>query len=281
MDEDTNYQEDIEELQEAIELVDGEIQELADRVDTIDFSKEVTPILAEIEEIKSRVTTLLEKEPPPPQIIEKTVRIEGTPGKAGRTPTKKELLEIIEPLIPPPQKGEDAKPVDTKTIVEDVYRRVLPLIPQMGSHANRNIAIGGNSSTLSRYTDINLKPGSNVTITYQNNDTTKYTDVTISSSGGGGSVIGTTRSINNISTSQTAGDTSGTDYVYICSAGIALTLPTAAGNTNLYTVKNTSTSSVLVNTTGGEMIDTSPTVIMPVQFTSVDLISDSTNWQIT
>jgi len=78
---------------------------------------------------------------------------------------------------------------------------------------NRNIAIGGNTSVLSQYTDINIKAGSNVTLTYSNNQTTKYLDLTIASSGGGGSVGGTVRSINNISTSQTAGATAGTDYV--------------------------------------------------------------------
>lgn len=147
---------------------------------------------------------------------------------------------------------------------------------------NRNIAVGGNTSVISRYTDLNIKAGANVTLTYTNNNTTKFTDLTIASSGGGGgSVIGTTRSINTISTSQTAGNTSLTDYVYICSAGINLTLPDAVGNSNLYTVKNTSTSSVLVSTTVSETIDTSTTLILPVQYTSVDLISDGSNWEIT
>lgn len=152
-----------------------------------------------------------------------------------------------------------------------------------GGNANRNIAIGGNTSVLSRYTDINLKAGSNVTLTYANNNTTKYVDVTISSSGGGGgSVGGTVRSINNISTSQTAGSNSGTDYVYICSAGVSLTLPTAAANTNLYTVKNTSSSSVLVIPDGVDTIDAQTNVILRTQYTSVDLISDGTsNWSIT
>lgn len=147
-----------------------------------------------------------------------------------------------------------------------------------GGNANRNIAVGGNSSVLSRYTDINLKAGANITLTYSNNNTTKYLDLTIAATGGSG---GTVRSINAISTSQTAGATAGTDYVYIASTGLALTLPTAAGNQNLYTVKNTSTSSILVATTGGETIDTSSNAILPTQYTAIDLISDGTNWNIT
>lgn len=150
-----------------------------------------------------------------------------------------------------------------------------------GGNMNRNIAIGGNTSVLSRYTDINIKAGANVTLTYSNNNTTKYLDLTIGSSGGGGSVGGTVRSINNISSSQTAGATAGTDFVYIATAGVALTLPTAAANTNLYTVKNTAASSILIATTGGETIDTQANLILATQYTSVDLISDGTNWEIT
>ncbi len=169
-----------------------------------------------------------------------------------------------------------------KEAIDKLRKEILTRLSNIGGgNANRNIAIGGNTSVLSQFTDINLKAGSNVTITYSPNKTTKYTDITISSSGGGGSVGGTVRSINNVSTSQTMGDTAGTDYVYIASAGINLTLPTAALNTNLYTVKNTSTSSVLVSTTGGETIDTSSNAILSVQYTAIDLISDGTNFNIT
>lgn len=143
---------------------------------------------------------------------------------------------------------------------------------------NRQILVGGNTSTLGKYTDINLKAGSNVTITYTNNETTKRTDITFSSSGGGGSVGGTVRSINNVNTSQAMGDTAGTDYVYIASAGIKLDLPAATGNTNLYTVKNVSNSSVLVaGTIDGDIAG----VIMPIKYTSVDIISNDTDWNIT
>lgn len=148
-----------------------------------------------------------------------------------------------------------------------------------GGNANRNISIGGNASTLSRYTDINLKAGNNVTITYANNDTTKNVDITISSSGGGGgSVTGIIRSINTVSTSQAMGDTAGTDYVYLATAGVKLDLPTGVGNSNLYTVKNISNSSVLVS---GTIDDDAAGVIMPVKYTSVDLISNDTDWKIT
>lgn len=183
------------------------------------------------------------------------------------------------------EKGDDGTSVVLSEVIEKIRPSVLShiarLIPQGGGSMNRNISIGGNSSTLARYTDINLKAGSNVTIAYVNNDATKNTDITISATGGGASVGGIIRSINTISTSQTAGATAGTDYVYICSAGVQLTLPTAVANTNLYTVKNTSSSSVLVATTSAQTIDTQSNIIMPVQYTSIDLISDGSNWDIT
>lgn len=172
---------------------------------------------------------------------------------------------------------------DLEEAIKKLRKEILQRISNIGGgNANRNIAIGGNTSVLSTYTDINLKAGSNVTITYSKNNNTKYTDITIASSGGGGSVGGTVRSINNITTSQTAGSDSGTDYVYIASAGIALTLPTAAGNTNQYTLKNTSNSSVVLIPDGAETIDSASNAILTFKYTSVDVISDGTsNWNIT
>jgi predicted nucleic acid-binding Zn-ribbon protein len=150
-----------------------------------------------------------------------------------------------------------------------------------GGNQNRNIAIGGNTSVLSKYTDINIKPGSNVTLTYSNNDTTKYLDLTITATGGS-SVAGTTRSINREATSQTMGGTASTDYVYIATDGILLTLPTAVGNSNLYTVKNVAASSVMVATTGGQTIDGDSNIILNNQYTSVDIVNDGNdNWSIT
>lgn len=56
-----------------------------------------------------------------------------------------------------------------------------------GGNMNRNILVGDNSSTLGRYTDLNIKAGTNVTLTYINNDNLKTTDLTIAAAGGSGS----------------------------------------------------------------------------------------------
>lgn len=146
-----------------------------------------------------------------------------------------------------------------------------------GGNMNRNIAIGGNTSVLSMYTDINLKAGNNVNITYARNNTTKYTDITISATGGS-SVGGTVRQIQTISTTTTIPTLAGTDQVYLCDQGIQVVLPTAVADTNLYTIKNVSNSSILVV---GTIDNDVSGIIMPVKYTSVDIISNNVDWNIT
>lgn len=91
---------------------------------------------------------------------------------------------------------------------------------------------------------------------------------------------GITRSVNSISSPATAGATAKTDYVYLVSGTTTLTLPTAVGNTNLYSVKNIGTNTVTIATTSAQTIDGSSTVTLPVKYTSLDLISDGSNWNI-
>lgn len=168
-----------------------------------------------------------------------------------------------------------------ESLIETVRKDLLNRVNNIGGGSmNRQIFIGG-ANPLTRYTDINFKAGSNVTITYANNDTTKKVDITISATGGGGGG-GIVRSVNTVAISTAAGSTSGTDYVYLASGTITITLPTSVGNSNLYTIKNIGAGTVTVNTTGGETIDGGTTVTMPVQFTSVDLISNNSgNWDVT
>lgn len=167
-------------------------------------------------------------------------------------------------------------------IRQDLTDRISKF-PLHGGNMNRNVAIGGNTSVLSRYTDINLKAGANVQISYSFNDATKYTDVTIAAtSGGGGSVTGIIRSVNNVATNTNAGAVAGTDYVYLVGATANIVLPTSVGNNNLYTVKNVGAGTVTILPTGAETIDGTANITMPIQYTSVDLISNNSgNWNIT
>ncbi|MFZ1301478.1 MAG: hypothetical protein WAQ27_02775 [Candidatus Microsaccharimonas sp.] len=90
------------------------------------------------------------------------------------------------------------------------------------------------------------------------------------------------RSIVAVSSDATAGAAAHTDYVYIASATLTLTLPTAVGNTNSYTIKNTSANTVTVATAGGsgQLIDGSAQITVAPARAYV-LYSDDTNWIVT
>lgn len=79
--------------------------------------------------------------------------------------------------------------------------------------------------------------------------------------------------------SVTAGSNAKTDYVYIFTSTGTLTLPTAIGNTNRYTVKNRHSSTITVNFTSGQNADGSTTLTLQ-PFTSLDFISDNSNYNI-
>lgn len=89
---------------------------------------------------------------------------------------------------------------------------------------------------------------------------------------------GSTKSINSISINTNAGSTLGTEYIYLASGTTTLTLPTAVGNTNSYTIKNIGTGAVTVDTTLSQTIDGGPTAPLMVQYTALTLISDQLNW---
>ena len=87
------------------------------------------------------------------------------------------------------------------------------------------------------------------------------------------------RLVSSIATPTTAGATAATDYVYFVSSTTTLTLPTAVGNINLYTVKNTGVNTVTIATTSAQTIDGSTTATLTPN-TSLDLVSDTANWRI-
>lgn len=92
-----------------------------------------------------------------------------------------------------------------------------------------------------------------------------------------GAAAGINRTITSISSVTTAGATASTDYVYICTSTFTLTLPTAVGNTNRYTVKNAGTGVITVNTTSSQTIDGTLTIVTQ-SGNSVDFISTNSNW---
>lgn len=265
-DRDSQYGNELQaQLESKVEEVKSLISETEGKVDD-----KILQILEEGASLQSQITDLGMK------------KIEFPPFPDFQTPIKDvetRLMEIITATqtdIQSRDKTEELRELIKK--LEESVKTLRSQIANLGGGAmNRQMFINS-VDPLTKYTDVNLKNGSNVTITYQANEATKKTDITISSSGGGG---GSTRLIQSVSTSQTAGDTAGVDYVYLCSGTMTLTLPTAVGNTNLYTVKNVGTGIITVDTTSAQTIDGDATIIMPVQYTSVDLISDTTNWNIT
>lgn len=103
--------------------------------------------------------------------------------------------------------------------------------------------------------------------------------ITAASNGTGGSG-GIGRTVIKISTATAGGATAATDYVYLISGTTTLTLPTAVGNTNLYTVKNVGTAIVTIATTSSQTIDGSSTITLSVANTNLDIISDNSNWKV-
>jgi len=150
------------------------------------------------------------------------------------------------------------------TSVDNVNKRVNIEIPgSLGGPSFGTISVSGQSSVVAGMPDdvLTLVAGSNITLTTNAGNNS----VTITSSGGGGSVTGISRTTSIITANTTGGNTTGVDYVYLANAGLQFTLPTAIGNNNLYTVKNTAVSSVLIGVTAGQSIDGSSTVLLTQQ----------------
>lgn len=90
---------------------------------------------------------------------------------------------------------------------------------------------------------------------------------------------GVTRNISSISANTTAAASSTIDYIYKCTATLTLTLPTAVGNTNRYTVKNTGSGTVTIACNGVEQIEGASTIAVAAS-NSVDIFSDNTGWYV-
>ena len=117
--------------------------------------------------------------------------------------------------------------------------------------------------------------GNSLKVVRVNAGETDFELATVSGVGGG-----ITRSINSASGTTSAGSTASTDYVYLCNGTFTITLPTAVGNTNLYTIKNVGTGVITVDTTSSQTIDGVTTQVIPTQYSSITVVSDNLNWDI-
>lgn len=158
------------------------------------------------------------------------------------------------------------------TSVDDTNKRVNIGIQGGGGGSSSTITLQTNSVDNGSQTLLNLKQGTNITVADDG-----VGGVTISASAGS-VVAGITRVASVISVSSTLAAAALTDYVMFANVGINVTLPSAISNTNLYTVKNMSVSSVLVSTTAGQTIDGSASALMPVQNQTLGFISNNSVW---
>lgn len=73
--------------------------------------------------------------------------------------------------------------------------------------------------------------------------------------------------------------TFGVDQIVLLGSGASYTQPTAVANPGRYTIKNIHSAALPVATTGGQTIDGSSSITLTPN-TSVDLISDGSNWKV-
>lgn len=103
---------------------------------------------------------------------------------------------------------------------------------------------------------------------------TAWTSLTYFSGGSG-----ITRSVINIVVNTAAGSSAVTDYDYNCTGALTLTLPTAIGNTNQYSVTRIS-GLTTIGTTAAQTINGSSTATIPIDNMTLTLVSNGSNWNI-
>jgi microcystin-dependent protein len=95
--------------------------------------------------------------------------------------------------------------------------------------------------------------------------------------GGSGGIARVTIST---STPVTAPATANTDYIYLVNGVTTITLPTAVGNSNTYSIKRVGTGLVTVATTASQTIDGSLTAPINNRYDTIVCISDGANWNL-
>lgn len=194
------------------------------------------------------------------------------------SPTTHTKETIIKPEVRTEKTKETVivKEIDS-TEIERLDHKINYLMNRGGGSINRQEFIGG-VNPLTRYTDINWKAGAGITLSYADNNITRQVDITVTNSVGDTGII---RAIASVAVDTNAGAVVGTDYVYLVTGTTTITLPTAIGNSNLYTIKNVGVGTVTIATTGGQTVDGDTTLILPMQYTSVDITSSGTSWNLT
>lgn len=232
-----------------------------------------SPVLGEdytvpsLEEILARIPT-----PKDGEDGKDGVGIDGIDGKDGSPDTPEQVVEkvnVAETQIDPAKvKGLARALQNLEGVAKEV--RSYGSNPQGQSVGGNNpLKIQGAGTDLGAYiTALNFS--TNLTATYSGDGL-----VTVTGLAGGS---GITRSVSSVAINTNAGSTALTDYVYFTTATLTLTLPTAVGNTNRYTVKCVS-GTLTIDGAGAETIDGTATISVQVE-DSVDLISNGTEFKV-
>ena len=208
------------------------------------------------------------------------------------------LLKKILAKIPKPKDGVSVKPEEVTKIVmgnlekirKDDHKAIVNEI--LNNPVLRMLLHGGGSSSggttsplttkgdIYAFSTVNDRLPIGVNGQVLSSDSTQPTGLKWITNAGGS---GITRSINVVAGNTTAASAVSIDYVYFCSTVMTLTLPTAIGNTNRYTVIHKDTSTLTIATIGGQTIAFYPpapatTATVTVQGTVIEIYSDGTNW---
>jgi hypothetical protein len=90
---------------------------------------------------------------------------------------------------------------------------------------------------------------------------------------------GATSSVNVVTGNTNAGNAADTNYIYLVNGAFTITMPTAVGNNNSYTIKRIGAGTVSIATTASQTIDgSSSPITINVQYVSITLVSDGANW---
>ncbi|WP_149439144.1 hypothetical protein [Mycolicibacterium sp. P1-5] len=113
---------------------------------------------------------------------------------------------------------------------------------------------------------------------YATDDGSGHLQLVLRNQSGSASAV-VTRDMVTYTTTETLGAAPQTDYIALLDYGAAISLPTAEGNGNKYTLKNLTTEDMEVATTASQTVEGMVGITLSAG-ASINLVSDGSNWRI-